>query len=194
MPKAASSVHDRVTSSIHFDLPETASDDDRATVARILSKCVEEAPPSDPLASAVVGPCWALTGSRAGNGYGRVWLGSKKRDAATHRVLLAIVRDFDRSLDVDHLCRNRACCNPDHLEPVTRSQNLRRGKGAKHARLGKCAHCGSLDGEMRPRGRSWKWRCVPCTSAYNQLPKTKARYAARDAKRREERARKDGDA
>jgi hypothetical protein len=32
-----------------------------------------------------------------------------------------------KPLEIDHLCRNRRCVNPDHLEPVTRSQNVRRG-------------------------------------------------------------------
>src|SRR3546814_15830673 len=34
-------------------------------------------------------------------------------------------------LVIDHLCRNRACCNPAHMEAVTRAENLRRGVVAK---------------------------------------------------------------
>lgn len=41
-------------------------------------------------------------------------------------------------MDIDHLCRNRSCVNPEHLEPVTRGENIRRGLLAKltHADVG----------------------------------------------------------
>jgi hypothetical protein len=41
---------------------------------------------------------------------------------------------IDPSKDIDHLCRNRMCCNPDHLEPVSRSENLRRGSQGRTTR------------------------------------------------------------
>lgn len=42
-----------------------------------------------------------------------------------------LVEPVDPALDLDHLCRNTLCVNPDHLEPVTRSENLRRGAAAR---------------------------------------------------------------
>ncbi len=44
-----------------------------------------------------------------------------------HRVVWLLNRGpIPEGLDLDHLCRNTRCCNPVHLEPVTRSENLRR--------------------------------------------------------------------
>jgi hypothetical protein len=38
-----------------------------------------------------------------------------------------LVGPIPQGFDIDHLCRNRGCVRPDHLEPATRSENLRRG-------------------------------------------------------------------
>ena len=68
--------------------------------------------------------CWEWTGRRH-DGYGYVsWCGRNHR---VHRLVYQqIVGTVPEGFDLDHLCRNRACFNPDHLEPVTRSENLRR--------------------------------------------------------------------
>lgn len=74
--------------------------------------------------------CWTWTGSPTSNGYGRIsWAVDRKITyALTHRVMWAHHRGaIPEGLDLDHLCRNRLCCNPDHLEPVTRQTNLLRG-------------------------------------------------------------------
>ena len=47
---------------------------------------------------------------------------------AAHRFAYEmLVGPIPEGLDLDHLCRVRHCVNPNHLEPVTRSENLRRG-------------------------------------------------------------------
>lgn len=77
--------------------------------------------------------CWVWTGAKA-SGYGRAFIGGKLRPA--HRVTFEMyVSPIPEGLDLDHLCRNRACVNPDHLEPVTRQTNLLRGEthAARHA-------------------------------------------------------------
>ena len=83
------------------------------------------------------GDCWEWTGSTAG-GYGMsTWAG--RRQPAHRALWSALVGPVDSSLDLDHLCRNRLCVNPDHLEPVTRSVNARRGQTG--GRLGNRTHC-----------------------------------------------------
>lgn len=70
--------------------------------------------------------CWQWTG-RLNDGYGQI--GYRHRAAATHRVVYEeLVGPVPVGLQIDHLCRNRACCRPEHLEPVTQRENLLRGQ------------------------------------------------------------------
>jgi hypothetical protein len=76
------------------------------------------------------GGCWPWTGRVDRHGYGQVSHreDGMRRQVAAHRVAYSLaVAPFDRELVVDHLCRNRCCCNPAHLEPVTDGENTRRG-------------------------------------------------------------------
>lgn len=91
------------------------------------------------------GGCWEWQGTRRENGYGVV---SYVRDGVTrrllaHRLALHLAgRPVPESMTVDHLCRNRACLNPDHLEVVSLVINVMRGDGfyAMNARKTHCAH------------------------------------------------------
>lgn len=71
--------------------------------------------------------CWEWTGSRQRNGYGRVSFQGQSR--FSHRVgYTLLVGPIPEGMQIDHLCRNRACWNPDHLEVVTCRVNLLRGE------------------------------------------------------------------
>lgn len=70
--------------------------------------------------------CWNWHGPLTPQGYGRLW------GRPAHRLSYeAWIGPIGYGLDVDHLCRNRKCVNPEHLEPVTRKVNLSRGVGIK---------------------------------------------------------------
>lgn len=75
--------------------------------------------------------CWNYTMSIAPTtGYGQYVIGYKILPA--HRYFYEKYRGKVKSgLELDHLCRNRKCCNPSHLEEVSRAENVRRGLLAK---------------------------------------------------------------
>ena len=69
--------------------------------------------------------CWPWTGGVNSNGYGRVTIAARAQQA--HRVAYeSLVGSIPSGLELDHLCRNRLCCNPSHLEPVTHRENMLR--------------------------------------------------------------------
>lgn len=73
-------------------------------------------------------PCWMWQRGKFKNGYGATRTPGDRRKKYAHRVFYERAKGpIPEGLDLDHLCRNRACCNPDHLEPVTRQVNARRG-------------------------------------------------------------------
>jgi hypothetical protein len=71
--------------------------------------------------------CWLWTGRMNRNGYGRAyWYG---KEPVVHRLVYEIlIGQIPKGLVLDHLCRVRHCCNPEHLEPVTIRENTLRGK------------------------------------------------------------------
>jgi hypothetical protein len=83
--------------------------------------------------------CWEWTGLKA-KGYGRVMINGHGWQA--HRLMFTIFfGPPPPTLEMDHLCRNRACINPLHLEPVSRQENARRAapwwpNRATHCRRG----------------------------------------------------------
>lgn len=72
--------------------------------------------------------CWLWLGYVNAHGYGTMWWSSQRPVRQTHPVIYEFfLGPVPPGLELDHLCRTRSCCNPCHLEPVTRRTNLLRG-------------------------------------------------------------------
>lgn len=75
---------------------------------------------------APTGFCWEWTATRSTEGYG-VFTEGRKQFRAHRRSYELLMGPIPDGLHLDHLCRNRGCVNPDHLEPVTSKVNALRG-------------------------------------------------------------------
>jgi hypothetical protein len=87
--------------------------------------------------------CWNWTGAVAPGGYGKFNVEKKKirKCFNAHRWSYEHFKgSIPNGLTLDHLCRNRRCVNPDHLEPVTIGENLLRGNGVSGVNARK-THC-----------------------------------------------------
>ena len=74
----------------------------------------------------IKGDCLAWIGAKGSNGYGLITFYG--RVISAHKVAWLLEKgEIPKGLVLDHLCRNRACVNPDHLEPVTQQINVNRG-------------------------------------------------------------------
>ena len=75
--------------------------------------------------------CWMWVGYLDRDGYGR-FLSSFEQKTSAHRLVYKImVGEIPAGLTLDHICRNRSCVNPGHLEPVTFRENLARAVSAR---------------------------------------------------------------
>lgn len=81
----------------------------------------------------LVGRCWLWNQKLHDDGYARPKLGGRRVYA--HRLSWeAFIGPISEWLELDHRCRVKHCVNPDHLEPVTGLENLKRQAAARRAR------------------------------------------------------------
>lgn len=123
-----------------------------------------------PIVSVDASGCWPWPGSHDHRGYGRVSLG-RFRKVMAHRLAYELaVGPIPDGMELDHLCRNKRCVNPAHLEPVTHIENVRRSAAAENAAKTHCVRGHLLaDHAYLYRGRRV---CRPCGRI-----KSRARYA-----------------
>src|SRR5690348_14749328 len=106
--------------------------------------------------------CWVWMGAKSKAGYGQLW--SDGKVAYLHRLTFEFyVGPIPEGLTIDHLCRNRACCNPAHLEAVPLRENIRRSDSAT-ANNARKTHCvnGHLFDEVNTQFTSKGRRCRAC--------------------------------
>ena len=112
--------------------------------------------------------CWLFSGPTTHNGYGRVNIGGHRR---AHRYAWSELRGaIPDGLHLDHLCRNRLCVNPDHLEVVTQAVNNARAQGFSD---GIQTHCkrGHEFTEENTHLRRGRRNCRACQRIYNAARK-----------------------
>lgn len=121
-------------------------------------------------------PCWLWIRYKSQAGYGQMSVNN--RPALAHRLAYELWKGpIPEGLEIDHLCRVRACCNPAHLEAVTRSVNTLRGDSPRisRARHQAVTHCPKGHPYNEENTRLYQGRRF-CRACHAQ--KTLARYHA----------------
>lgn len=128
--------------------------------------------------------CWKWDAGKQSSGYGVFWVAGDP--VLAHRwAYEASVGTIPEGLCIDHLCRNRACVRPSHLEPVTMRENILRGKGATaiNARKTHCPQDHPYSGEnlwfKKSKGRRDQRACRQCDRDSSKRYQAKLRELGR---------------
>lgn len=126
--------------------------------------------------------CWVWTAGTTPNGYGTFTIGGRQEGTrGAHRVAYELARGpIPPGLQIDHLCRNRLCVNPAHLEVVTNRENVLRGVGvtAMNARKTHCKSGHPFDEENTGFNRGGGRRCRRCHRRWRREALIRARGRA----------------
>jgi len=118
--------------------------------------------------------CWIWQLGRTGRGYGLIKLPRSNKKQNAHRAVYErLVGPVPSGLELDHLCRNQLCVNPDHLEPVTHRENLRRGPKPAHVLKTHCPAGHPYEGDNLYISPDGGRNCRACKKAGRPVKKPK---------------------
>ena len=134
--------------------------------------------------------CWLWQGDSVTGGYGRTSVDGRKW--LSHRAAYtAWVGPIPEGLTIDHLCKRPACCNPQHLEPVTMKENTMRGNSFSRINAEKttCKNGHALAGDNLYTYKDGRRDCRMCMEARGKAyyEKNRQRILAREKARYHER-------
>ena len=112
--------------------------------------------------TATYGDCWLWRGAVNSHGYASVKVAG--RVVAGHVLAYTLAHGpIAPGMERDHRCGLRGCINPAHLEPVTHTENVRRGRSHVY-RDGRCPRCGCTRLYVPKPGNNHSRRCARCTN------------------------------
>jgi hypothetical protein len=109
--------------------------------------------------------CWEWLNS-TDRGYGQAWDSVAQANRQAHRLVwIEFMGPIPDGLTIDHLCHNRACVNPAHMEVVPFEENMRRAVAFKHAGAD---YCPTGFHPMTPENTTPDGRCRCCRRNYQR--------------------------
>lgn len=131
--------------------------------------------------------CWTWRGAKSPSGYGKYAIA--RTDYRAHRVSWTLVNGpIPDGLSLDHLCRNKLCVNPAHLEVVTHTVNVLRGESPTAKNASK-THC-HMGHEFTPENTTVnRWNRRVCRACYAARLENRKAAKAWTLERRNRRAR-----
>jgi len=126
--------------------------------------------------------CWEWVAGKVSDGYGTFHVAPGQGMGSAHIVSWEMARGpVPEGLEIDHLCRNRSCVNPDHMEAVTHRVNSLRSDNPM-ARWARRTHCGKghpLSGDNLMLRSDGGRRCRTCKRASGRAHMRNKRASAR---------------